>query len=299
VQVIVTTHSTVLASAVPVDSIIHIACAPNPIATQLSACGLSDDSCKFVNRWLDVTKSNLLFARGLILVEGIAEAIVVPELAKVVLKNQVPGKQSLEDLGISVINLNGIYFKHFMQFFCNINRECPDASNIPIRCAGLTDLDPAKTEVVKEEGVEITRDIKPCLGNIHLGKNHALTLVPDIDKSADARLMVGFYKTFEYDLAMESNNIPAIANVLLAAWPTNGKKKEKLTDLSNVVKDWSKAPPAEKACAAFDLLALIDSDDIGKGMFAQLLADAMHDGTVTLTVPKYIQDAVHWACRIH
>ena len=36
VLVIVTTHLTVLASAVPVDVIIHIACAPDPIATQLS-----------------------------------------------------------------------------------------------------------------------------------------------------------------------------------------------------------------------------------------------------------------------
>lgn len=297
VQVIVTTHSTVLASAVPVDAIIHIAFAPDPVATQLSACGLADDSRKFINRWLDVTKSNLLFARGLIFVEGIAEAIVVPELAKAILKNQNPGKQTLEDLGISVINLNGIYFKHFMQFYCNLNPLHPKAANIPIRCAGLTDLDPAKTETVKVGGVDVANDIKPCAGNLHPGNNHALKLVADIAKSADARLMVGLYKTFEYDLAMEGNNIPIMAKVLYAVWPTDGANKKKLATLSDDKVNWAAAAPGDKANAAFELLGLIDGGDIGKGLFSQLLADELADGKTTLTVPQYIQDAVHWACK--
>lgn len=298
VQVIVTTHSTVLASAVPIDSIIHIACAPNPVATQLSACGLTDSSRKFVNRWLDVTKSNLLFARGLIFVEGIAEAIVVPELAKQVLKEQVAGKQSLADLGISVINLNGIYFKHFMQFFCNINPAFPDAANIPVRCAGLTDLDPPKTESIQIAGAEVVSDIKPHAGNLRAGTNHALALIPEIAKSTDARLMVGLYKTFEYDLAMEGNNIPTIAKTLLDAWPKDGgKKKQRLDDLSDEKIDWTQVPLEFKASAAFDLLQLIDDDEIGKGLFAQLLADAIADNKITLAVPQYIQDAIHWACK--
>jgi predicted ATP-dependent endonuclease of OLD family len=300
VQVVVTTHSTVLASAVPIDAIIHVACAREPVATLLSACGLAEPSRKFVNRWLDVTKSNLLFARGLIFVEGIAEAIVVPELAKLVLKDQAPGKQSLADLGISVINLNGIYFKHFMQFFCNINLDFPTALNVPIRCAGLTDLDPAKTESVLEAGVSVVRDIKPCDGNMHVGTNHALGLVPQIAQSSDARLMVGLYKTFEYDLAMESNNIPAIAKVVLSAWPAaTGKKRERLTELSNDAVNWVGEKPEDKAEAAFDLLELIDDDQIGKGLFAQLLADELASGKVVLTTPRYIEDAIHWACKTH
>lgn len=300
VQVIVTTHSTVLASAVPMDAIIHVACTPNPVATQLSACGLAEPSRKFVNRWLDVTKSNLLFARGLIFVEGIAEAIVIPELAKQVLKGQVAGKQSLADIGISVINLNGIYFKHFMQFFCNLNPEFPDAANIPIRCAGLTDLDPPKTETVQESIGEVIRDFKPCVGNLLDGTNHALALLPAVSKSADARLMVGTYKTFEYDLAMEGNNIPCIASILLGAWPTaGGKKKQRLIDLSDDAIDWDKAKPEEKADAAFDLLNFIDDDLIGKGLFAQLLADDLASAKVSLAVPQYIHDAIHWACKTH
>ena len=299
VQVIVTTHSTVLASAVPVDAIIHIGCAPDPVATQLSACGLADDSRRFINRWLDVTKSNLLFARGLIFVEGIAEAIVVPELAKLVLKTQVPGRQTLEDLGISVINLNGIYFKHFMQFYCNLNPLYPDAVNIPLRCAGLTDLDPAKTEIVKVAGVDVTCDIKPHAGNLHPGTNHALKLVPDIVKSTDARLMVGAYRTFEYDLAMEGSNISTIARVLSAAWPTDGANKKRLLAIADGGIYWAIAQPADKANVAFELLELIDGGDMSKGLFAQLMADELAANKATLAVPPYIHDAVHWACKTH
>ena len=120
VQVIVTTHSTVLASSVELESIIHLSKSQAPVATPLRTCGLHSTSSQFINRWLDVTKSNLLFASGVILVEGIAEQMIIPTLAKIVLKDQKDGYKSLEDLGISTINLNGIYFKHFMQLYCNI-----------------------------------------------------------------------------------------------------------------------------------------------------------------------------------
>lgn len=73
VQIIVTTHSTVLASSVEIESIIHLSKSHNPVATPLKNCGLEPNSSQFINRWLDVTKSNLLFASGVILVEGIAE----------------------------------------------------------------------------------------------------------------------------------------------------------------------------------------------------------------------------------
>lgn len=295
VQVIVTTHSTVLASAVPVDAVIHLACTPDPVATQLAACGLADTTQKFINRWLDVTKSNLLFARGLLFVEGIAEAIVVPELAKVVLKAQAEGKKTLEDLGVSVINLNGIYFKHFMQLFCNINLDKPDAVNIPVRCAGLTDLDPAKTEKVLVAGKEEIREIKPCVGNLHKGTNHALSLIPEITKSEHARLFVGTYKTFEYDLAMEEGNIPVMAKVMHDNWPTTGTNKKRLCTLKDT--DWLKTTAEEKASAAYDLLELIENDDMGKGLFAQLLADELAEGKATITVPDYIKDAIHWSCN--
>jgi predicted ATP-dependent endonuclease of OLD family len=80
VQVIVTTHSPVLASAVSLKSLIHLSSPKDtgPCAVSISNCGLSDKSEAFLSRWLDVTKSTLLFAKGIILVEGISEAMLLP-----------------------------------------------------------------------------------------------------------------------------------------------------------------------------------------------------------------------------
>ncbi len=48
------------------------------------------------------------------MVEGIAEAMLLPEFAKIVLRDYDKLPQTLEDGGVSVINMNGIYFCHFM-----------------------------------------------------------------------------------------------------------------------------------------------------------------------------------------
>lgn len=297
VQVIVTTHSTVLASAVPVQSILHMACAPHSIATPLSACGLEDTSRRFIDRWLDVTKSNLLFARGLLLVEGIAEAILLPALAKTILADQPEGKKSLDDMGISVINLNGIYFKHFMQLFCNLNAKV-EGANIPVRCAGLTDLDPAKTQKIIVDDKEIVEDIKPHKSNKRPGTNHALGLVSQIATSEHARLFVGAYKTFEYDLALEGNNIRVMAKVMHDSWPTDGSNKARLLALSDLAVDWIEKSDSERADAAFELLNFVENNDMGKGLFAQLLADVLENGESSLTVPDYIIGAVKWGCGL-
>jgi putative ATP-dependent endonuclease of OLD family len=299
VQVIVTTHSTVLASSVDIDSIIHLSNSKQPIATPLRKCDLPLESKQFVNRWLDVTKSNLLFASGLILVEGIAEQMLIPQLAKSTLNEQKNGRNNLEDLGISVINLNGIYFKHFMRLYCNLtgldNEKDQAGINIPIRCAGLTDLDPDKTKIkIKTKGNKVKVPIKPHDDNMYEGKNHALKLVGTISESEFSRLFVSRYKTLEYDLAMQGNNIPIMAQILYDLWPKDGSVKEELEPL--LKGDWTKKLSQEKADAAYIILKRVDDDTVGKGLFAQVLADKIASSKVSIEVPEYISKAIHWAC---
>ena len=42
---------------------------------------LEDNDYRFLERFLDVTKANLFFAHGVIIVEGDAEALLLPVLA--------------------------------------------------------------------------------------------------------------------------------------------------------------------------------------------------------------------------
>lgn len=308
VQVIVTTHSTVLASSVDLESIIHLSKSPAPVATPLRTCGLPKTSSQFINRWLDVTKSNLLFAVGVILVEGIAEQMIIPALAEIVLKDQVEGRQNLEDLGISIINLNGIYFNHFMQLYCNIDsntyEEMSSWNNIPIRCAGITDLDPPKKQIRKSPDPEDTsktketeQDFIPYEGNMKDGTNHAIKLVASINESTNARLYVSNYKTLEYDLAMEGNNAALMCEIIASLWPKPEKGNSKIikhfTQLASI--DWTKKSPEDVAVMAHNILKRIDDDNIGKGIFAQVLTEKIQREGYPFAVPKYIRDAILWA----
>lgn len=298
-QVIVTTHSTVISSAVSINNVIHVSRAEKPLAIPLRLCGLSEPSRKFVDRWLDVTKSNLLFAKGTVLVEGIAEAIIVPELAKITLRRFGEGKNSLDDYGVSVINLNGIYFNYFMQLFCDVNGQ-DQSLNIPLRCAGLTDNDPPKLiNQIDENGKERKIPYLPHAESYISGENHALALIPEIAKSTYARLFSGPFKTFEYDLALEGSNLGKMLSVAAALWPESerGTVKPALEKAAKL--NFAMMENADKASYAGELLYRVECAEIGKGLYAQVLAEELALDAKGFTVPKYIQDAILWACGLY
>lgn len=83
-------------------------------------------SIRYLARFLDATKSTMFFARKLILVEGIAEQTLVP-----VLFERTYGR-TIEKDGISIVNVNGVAFEHFLKILRN---------GYFIKCLVLTDSD--------------------------------------------------------------------------------------------------------------------------------------------------------------
>jgi predicted ATP-dependent endonuclease of OLD family len=279
VQVIVTTHSPVVASSVSLYSINVLTVAngtANASSAPIANCGLEEKSKFFLERWLDITRSTLLFARGVVLVEGLAEALVLPELAKFVIKNNLQAPNgfvgtSLSDYGVSIISLGGCFFDHFVQLF----KHTGGCEGIPIRCAGLIDNDP-------------DAESKPIPSSPAEGKNPKLYLVSELQNDTNCRMFSNL-KTFEYDLALEGNNLQVLNKVLEEFWPTEGEIKEKAKE--NVSTDWTTKSEPEKAEAAFWLLGRIEKR---KGEFAQLLAYKLHKEESTVSVPSYIKKAVLW-----
>jgi predicted ATP-dependent endonuclease of OLD family len=77
------------------------------------------DAIRFLSLYLDATKSRMFFARRLILVEGITEQTVVP-----VLFEKSEGK-TLEAVGCTILNVNGVSFRHFLTIIRNgFFRKC-------------------------------------------------------------------------------------------------------------------------------------------------------------------------------
>jgi putative ATP-dependent endonuclease of the OLD family len=278
VQVIVTTHSPVIASSVSLESItVLVILKDNDFASvPLGDCHLEEKSRFFLERWLDITKSTLLFARGVLLVEGISEALVLPEMAKLVIGSdpiaRVKGS-TLDDFGVSIISLGGNYFDHFIQLFkCGV-QQVPD--RIPLKCASLIDNDPDK-------------NTRPTSSSPAPSRNPNIGLIAALRDHANCRVFSNL-KTFEYDLALEGNNLQYMSRILADIWPTDGPVKTQARAVAST--DWSGKSDAEKAEEAIWFLEHIEDR---KGEFAQVLAYELNKTATGFAVPRYIRDALLW-----
>lgn len=141
VQLIITTHSPNLASKIKLKNLI-ICNGNNAFPMGKDYTKLNEDSYVFLEKFLDVTKSNLFFAKGVILVEGWAEEILIPSLAKAI-------GIDLTAKGVSVVNIGNVGFDHYSNIFLRKNAPFMD---IPV--AVVTDCDVKEYE---KEGSEYQR----------------------------------------------------------------------------------------------------------------------------------------------
>ena len=130
VQVILTTHSPNLASLLPLSSLVLLT---DQTAFSLAPTNtrLSENDYSFLERFLDVTKANLFFAHGVIIVEGDAEAILLPTLAKLM-------GRDLTAHGVSIVNVGSTALSRFSKIFQRKHDDSPHIS-VPIAC--ITDRD--------------------------------------------------------------------------------------------------------------------------------------------------------------
>lgn len=281
-QIIVSTHSPVLASSVSIDKIVHLESKTDSIiSTTLSQKDFGNDKvADYINRWLDVTKSTMLFSRGVVFVEGISESLILPKLAETVLSeyNEVHTSKlakNLDEMGVSVININGVNFHYFMKLFGNFDGS--SGNSIPIYCSAMTDRDPGS-------------DVYPKKGEDVASQNPMIEYAEDINKNEMLRMYFSPYKTFEYDLAL--NNPVLFAKTLKAAWPTaDGPISTRLDGI--VKKDGKYETEEDLASDAKFIYDHIDSSQVGKGAFAHALLMHLDNHII---VPEYIKNAVLWAC---
>ena len=112
-QIIITSHSTHITSQLSLDDTIvmyHDEIEDTIKPYYLLFKKIPSESKNYLSRYLDATKSTLFFARKVILVEGISEQLLIPELFKLK-TNEV----SIEQKGITLINVNGVAFSHFLE----------------------------------------------------------------------------------------------------------------------------------------------------------------------------------------
>jgi putative ATP-dependent endonuclease of the OLD family len=128
--ILVTTHSPNIASVSPIDSFVVLKKSPDrksTIAVSTASLELDRPDIDDLQRYLDVTRAEIVFARGVLLVEGDGERFLVPKLASLLGYN-------LDALGISVCSVSGTNFLPYVKFLGRAGLDLP--------LAVLTDFDP-------------------------------------------------------------------------------------------------------------------------------------------------------------
>lgn len=137
IQFILTTHSPNIASKIDLKSL--IICKDNnvfPLGEEFTYLGEKtkeskyENSYKYLQRFLDVTKSNLFFAKGVILVEGWSEEILIPEIAKKI-------DCDLTKKEVSIVNVGSTAYLDFAKIF--LRKENNNELKVPVSI--VTDLD--------------------------------------------------------------------------------------------------------------------------------------------------------------
>lgn len=132
-QIFISSHSPTITAKADLKSIVVLQ-NQNDIISGLSLdqSGLTDINRVYLHKFLDITKSQIFFSNGVILVEGISEALLLPVFSQI-----MGNEYNIENAGIELVNLNGVAFSHFANLFNNDD----DCKNLQTRCSLVTDDD--------------------------------------------------------------------------------------------------------------------------------------------------------------
>lgn len=128
-QIILTTHSPLLASIVSLKNLIVVKDGKiYPMGSEYTK--LDEADYKYLERYLDATKANLFFARSVIIVEGPGEALLLPTLAKLL-------GRSFTDYGTSLVDVRSTGLRRYARIF----QRQDETELLDVNVACVTDLD--------------------------------------------------------------------------------------------------------------------------------------------------------------
>ncbi len=267
-QIIYSTHSTHISEVSNVENINILGRNGAVCEVYQPAAALLPEQVGNIQRYLDAVRSNLLFAKSVLLVEGDAEEILVPILIK-----QVFGL-SLDELGISLINIRSTGFENVAILFHD--------RRIRKNCAIITDLDAAFVDLTadpRDGNVELKAKAK-ALGSQTKGAARAGRLKTFCN--GNRWLTVHFAPhTFEVDFVTAGNSA-AIVSIL----------NEVYSDAATIAA--AKADLESGDIARYGTRVLTMAKHVGKGWFAIILGKAI---TPDVHIPDYILDALFQAHR--
>lgn len=292
IQLFITSHSPTLVAKADINSL-HILNSRDGINkfTSIKDTDLDDNEKLDLKRYLDVTKSQMFFAKRIIFVEGISEAILIAEFAKLI------GKP-LDKYSVEIVNINGVAFHPFAKLFQK--NEIKDYLNIP--CAIISDNDKCTNnedpyQIKKEERIYKNINTIILLHKLNNGEiSYRAKLLLEYGKDNICVKMAE--KTLEYELAKIEDNLSLLLEIL---------EKEH----STIAKDISEKNKKRIENAEGDSIETLEQIALRiwvaiqdcKGTFAQRLANEISKiisgerSDISFKVPQYICDAIDFILK--
>jgi putative ATP-dependent endonuclease of OLD family len=295
-QIVLTTHSPNLASKIGINGLIVMQKGRAfPMGPEFTHLGQSD--YEFLERFLDVTKANLFFARGVLIVEGDAEALLLPTLAEKI-------GRSLTKHGVSIVKVGHVGLFRYSRIF---QRQRDPQMQIFVACITDRDIPPieAKHLLPAHRKTENEWTQEEIDNRINCRK---------VDEGGPVITELSPCWTFEFDLALTdlasylhvAVSLAKSANPTHACFPVGKDAKQIIRTASNEYKQWDSEGKSKKdiACLIYEPLLKKQASKADTAQCLASLLERRHCGPKWSesrwreVLPDYIVRAIDFATGV-
>jgi putative ATP-dependent endonuclease of OLD family len=277
VQVLMTTHSPQLAAGADLESLILMS-GHRIFPLKKGATKLAADDYRFLRRFLDATKANLFFARGIIVVEGDAENILLPAIARRM-------GRPLEDHGVSIVNVGHVGLYRYSRI---LQRAAEPHLSLPVALLHDRDIPPdAAKNLIGERSTE---------GELQAENIAAKLAGMRLEDGQGVQAFISEQWTLEFDLALK----PALAPLLHRAIRLARYRRAAevlIEEATAEFEQWAREAEGDPVAMAVRIFEPLHRKQVSKAEVAEQLADIIDNLEIApdafrAVLPNYLVDAI-------
>lgn len=244
-----------------------------------------------LRRYIDVTRSQLFFSNGCLLVEGISEALIMNKFS------ELHGKR-LSDYQIEIVNLEGTAFTQFLLLF----NSSDISKRLPMKLAILTDEDQFTDSKNKEWNLEnLVKDDYSCLHTLRKKIQDGKTIgrIDNLKNASNRQTKIKIcsgLKTLEYQLCRA--NVDSVKNTISETAIFKYLKNldsNKIAEVEKYIKSIKSDKLSDDEQIEISLLlwkCMPGKSDFAQGFIEYIEEQQESEGAINFIIPQYMIDAI-------